>query len=491
MSSRKPETEILVHITAPSKATDDASYRTLATAYLSFEPVARTTVGSFTHSTAHVEDTRDLPSIPPPPPPPPPPQPPVLRPESDPVPSPILSFGSVAHNLNSPGLQRAPTSNAGESDESQSSWRAPPSVVQDSNPDNNISIARYCSPTRILEHYLQGFDSSESNATQSVPTEPVSSPTTREVTTSLQLPTAGRAFAVPPQPPNNVASSSLVIPQTPLPSIRKRSAPPDLSNATSEVAAVSTPTCSQQTSRAIPAEDAPRSGVQGVIPSTETDTVIAASFPASTADLEPPSRADSEPLPPLKRQKRVFTGLATNALSRSSSDIGPRQTQVKTSQLFRRQRVHQSLDGLEIHSPNPTVSCEDLDVRHVVTRGLEKLAGDLDINKRFQPKHQVRGLRPFERGHWAVDCSAWPDSVKQDTWAFLTNYIGNGVAGWGVWCRRDNDFTWIRLYCWGCVVGHMHLLLYLASRRHLNYTATIWVGGDGEALITMAPKYGQ
>jgi hypothetical protein len=486
MSSRKPETEILVHITAPSRAIDDTSYRALAEAYLSFEPAARTTAGAFSYSVGHAEDTTG-PSFTDRPPA----QPPVVRSVSDPFLSPELSFGSVTHNLNSPGLPRGPAGKAGESEESQSSWRAPPSVVEDSNPDNNISIARYCSPTRILEHYLQGFDSSQSNPTQLVSTDPITSPTTPAVAASLPVSSAARAFAVPPQPIHSLDSSLPVIPQTPSPALQKRSAPPDWSRATSELPAVSSSVAHEHVSPAPPGEETTRSEIEGGMPSAETNVTIASSFPSSTGDGVQSSRADSEPPPPLKRQKRLFTGLSTNALARSSSDIGPRQDQVKRSQLDRRQRAHQTLDGLEIHSPSPPVSCEELDVAHMVTKSLEKLANDLDINRRFRPKHQARGLRPFERGHWAVDCSAWSDSMKQDTWAFLTNYIGNGVAGWGIWCRRDNDFTWIRLYCWGCVVGHMHLLLYVASRRHLNYTATTWVGGNGEVLIAMAPKYAQ
>ena len=36
--AQPPEVEILVHITAPSRAVDDSRYRSLASAYLDFEP---------------------------------------------------------------------------------------------------------------------------------------------------------------------------------------------------------------------------------------------------------------------------------------------------------------------------------------------------------------------------------------------------------------------------------------------------------------------
>ena len=227
-----------------------------------------------------------------------------------------------------------------------------------------------------------------------------------------------------------------------------------------------------------------------MLQSAEANT-IPSSLPPSTADLIRSSRADSEPPPPppAKRQKRSLSGLNPTALGRSTSDIGPRQDQAKNRQLARRQRARQTADGLEIHSPEPPVGCAALTVSSILTQKLDKLAQDMDIRKRFQPNRQSRELRPFERGYWCVDCSAWPDNIRRDAWGFLTNYVSNGDAGWGIWCRRDKDYNWIRLYCWGCVAGHMHLLLYLASRRELNYSETTWIGGDGEVIVVMEPKY--
>lgn len=480
MTSGTPETEILVHITAPSRATDDAGYRTLAAAYLAFEPGARTSLGPLEHSTAREETTGKLPATEPPLQ-----QPPVPALTADPFVSPELSFGSVAHNLNSPGLRRDCTRGAGEVSESQSSWRAPPSVIEDSIPDNNISIARYSSPTRILEHYLQGFDSSQSNLSSQPlpPAEPISSPTRPADRLSLPAASAATTLAAAPETVRSLASSLLVIPSTPASTVSKGSAP-----VVPPVAAISSLGPDQQSSSGRPPAETRRSKRKSTGPS-ETSIIIASSFPGPTADAIPSSRADSEPPPPPKRQKRWLSGITTSSLVRSSSDIGPRQQAAKNSKLARRQRARHRADGLEIRAPEPPVGCGTLTVSDVVTRKLEKLAQDVDIKKRFRPKELRRELRPFERGYWSVDCSAWPDEVKRGAWGFLTNYVSNGDAGWGVWCRREDDYSRIRLYCWGCAAGHMYLLLYLASRRELNYTRTTWVGGDGQVVVVMDPKY--
>ncbi len=75
---------------------------------------------------------------------------PVLR-EMDRITRPLIH--SVQDNRDSPRLL-VPLQQ-GASQESNNSWVAPPSVVADSQPDNDISIADYCSPTRVLEHFLQ------------------------------------------------------------------------------------------------------------------------------------------------------------------------------------------------------------------------------------------------------------------------------------------------------------------------------------------------
>ncbi len=42
-----------------------------------------------------------------------------------------------------------------------SSWQPPPSVVNDSMPNNDLTLPQFCSPTRILEYYLSGLESSQ------------------------------------------------------------------------------------------------------------------------------------------------------------------------------------------------------------------------------------------------------------------------------------------------------------------------------------------
>ncbi|KAK1769780.1 hypothetical protein QBC33DRAFT_531957 [Phialemonium atrogriseum] len=460
-----PKTEILVHITAPSRAADDTNYRALAAAYLAFAPITKTAVPFLDDPDSSLDavdadrsglpatqNTTDF----------------LLSSQRATLESPDISFRGAADNLSSPDLRGARGSNR-PGVEVQSSWQTPPSVIADSNPENNIAIPRYCSPTRILEHYLQDHEISQSEPSPSPgqPGQPggvggvvgpvcSQSEDTRETSFSHSAFNDSRIL----QYGTNDMPRVAVIPQSPLMTCRKRGR-------------LATPT---------PVS----SGTEAVISSSEA-AERNSPIPASQDLAAHPPRADSEP-PPSKRQKGSPAKENAKALARSSSDIGPRQEQAKVRRLDGLQRAHQSLDGLHIYSPAPPVSCDAVDQSTFVTGTLAKLAKDLDIEKRYQPKEQYRDIRPFERGHWLVDCTTWTEQLKDKAWGFLTNYVGNGVAGWGIWCCRDREFRWIRLYCWGSVVGHMHLVLYLASQRRILYTGSTWVGGNGQVAIVMGAK---
>lgn len=148
MGRNENSTEILVHVTAPSAAGDDAKYRALALAYLQFEP----------EGLAHdPQDPSSKPSTVPP----------------NVFISPQASFGSVWDNVGSPRLaegDRQLASISGEQpstptaspqlggDDSQPSWTAPPSQVPDSMPDNDIRVPAFSTPERVLGYFLQSTE---------------------------------------------------------------------------------------------------------------------------------------------------------------------------------------------------------------------------------------------------------------------------------------------------------------------------------------------
>ncbi|KAI0008044.1 hypothetical protein F4779DRAFT_468930 [Xylariaceae sp. FL0662B] len=470
-----PEVEILVHIGAPSRTVDDVRYRALTSAYIDFEPTRQVHLSSPICSHAgsndhgHGSDKENSQQ---------------QRVQEDActsslsseqiasLQSPQASFRSVIDNAGSP---RMVTRNTHETDSAgnvlipvtQSSWQTPASVVQDSHSGNCMNIAPLSSPTRVLEHYLQQFDS---------PPGSTQSNTQRSGTRYLHSSPCPATYDYPKQRQELPVTSSTppIVPCTP------RCKP--LRESSGSLARETIKNRQEKITRIRQLEQQPQdeSTDDNII---EETTSMGSSNPSSAA------RADSEPLP-ANRHQQVPGDTSPRSLLRATSDLGPRMsTRQKPLVTITFLSVHgYTYDNLELRAPEPPVSTTQLEPDSFITPGLEKLARDLNIPKRFRPKEQKRDLRPFERGYWALDCSTWDPQLKRDAWAYLANYIGTGVAGWGIWCQRDPEFRWLRAYCWSSVIAHIYLLLYLASQRKILFTETSWVDGEGVAVIVMGVR---
>ncbi|KAK3330382.1 hypothetical protein B0H66DRAFT_59638 [Apodospora peruviana] len=539
----RPQVEILVHIAAPSKAKDDTSYRTLAGAYLDFQPTTRASVfricdssteaHGFGAASQHLTEAGE--------------QPPINTSihssfqqaravEAADLVSPQLSFRSVQNNLDSPRLHQV----AEESRDSQSSWQPPPSVVPDSYPESDPLIPGFCSPTRILEHFISGWNRSEVDsspvanrrvAEQQLAFRPSQEGSSETSTVSdnehQQRDGADYVRSTNPAPPAPSSAGTRLDDHALTKSCREAHVQPSSSPihaATQKDPAQKNrgPTAllsplpsgrsawptSHPKSFPAPGDEGgattviPRSPVRGNkrrLPVAQTPTTCAdetriTSYYPSQEDSS--FRVKSEPPPAAKRprisQKEPNHG---NGLARSSSDIDPRQQKAKAAAQEQTQLISTlrsealaCLDTLEIFSPAPPTDLRDVDPTDMVTGPLAKLAGDFNLQARFKPESQTRQLRPFERGYWTVDCRSWEASLKQSCWGFLTGYLTKGNAGWGVWCGRDSGFTGMRLWCFGHVVGHIYLLLYVASQRKLKITGASWLGADNEPVIVVGAR---
>ncbi|KAK8089848.1 hypothetical protein PG997_004809 [Apiospora hydei] len=439
------DVEILVHINAPSRNSDDARYRALTSAYLAFQACPSSSAGELPESTdrrdsvARVQDGASIFQT----------SQAVSTQEFFPsLRSPQASFDSVIDNANSPnallhvhriGAQGGTPQTPDRSALSQLSWQTPPSVVQDSYPDVNATTL-FNSPTRVLEYYLQQFPSASEASTP-------------------QLDSQGRdthEYGVNPD-------------------ITKSPSEPWLSVQHGGNRYVPTIPCT------------PGNGTALVLSSVDMDpdSVI------PELDKTGAARADSEP-PPSKRQRQRQTQTTDSpqGMLRTSSDIGqriPHSSDQGRPITFTTQNGY-TLDSLELYAPEPPTDNANLEPDDLITDGLGKLGAALQIPKRFRPERQSRDLRPFERGYWSLDCSDWTSELRSETWVFLANYVGGGVAGWGIWCRRDAGFNTLKVYCWGHVVAHIFLVLYLASRRKILYTGATWIDGDSKPVIVMGKR---
>ena len=455
MANQPPDDiEILVHVTAPSRAVDDVAYRQLAQAYLGFQAQTHSNIQLTDAQTRRRDDGQRKQASK---------QTPMLSselPTSAPVQafeinSQDISFRSALDNRSSPRLRYTAARNAAfpSSQESgvgsQTSWCPPSSEISDSYPMPEAGLLQV-SPSRVLRHYIgrptreQGSQSSPSpTRKRSLPTS--SNPDQADVPSSL---------------PATVDEAGLT--HTPG-YIQKR-----------QTILVTPPTTSGTAQTLGKAQKAPRAEGQDAVGDIPVNITHISSSGVSNQPTAASPRAESEP-PSAKRVK--VNQLQHGDLVRSSSDTGPILSSINsTLDIFS--------STLEIRPPSPPVGVSDIDPDGMVPPKFAKLASDL--SSRYRPEAK-RDVDPFERGYWLLDCSTWSPDARFGAWVFLNNYLRSGLAGWGTWCRRDQTHDWIRLYCWGHVAKHTYLLLYLASERHLKTTGAGWYDAEGQLVLEVLP----
>ncbi|KAI0137002.1 hypothetical protein BJ170DRAFT_38742 [Xylariales sp. AK1849] len=466
------DVEILVHITASTRASDDIRYRSLASAYLYFQPKQRrklcetsdtykgrspTTNGTENHQAPsierHVESQQSAIA-------------------ENPLPSlksPQASFESVLDNASSPlnlDRERYHTpyvqKSVSQPTTSQPSWQTPASLVQDSAPGNDATTAVFTTPTRVLEHYLQYFN--ESSQASYRTSQSIHTPRAKDVE-------FGKSDSAPRSSgQTNEGRDSPTIPCTP--GHRPRPVP-----------AVEP----GKTSTGFQLDHALQIIGEASQDQLAEEEVIGDSM-LQEPKTPPVIRADSEP-PTSKRSRQDKAHNSPQSLLRTCSDVGPRRIDggLGRNLTFHPQHGY-GYASLDLRAPDPPVGCGQMTPEDLITLGLGDLASILKNPKRLQLEQKKRDLRPFERGYWSLDCSDWAPQLRREMWVFLANYIGMGEAGWGISCKRDEEFSWLRLYCWGAVVVHIYLLLYLASQRKILFTGAIWIDGEGEVVIVMGKR---
>ncbi|GAD99726.1 hypothetical protein NFIA_089920 [Paecilomyces variotii No. 5] len=198
-----------------------------------------------------------------------------------------------------------------------------------------------------------------------------------------------------------------------------------------------------------------------------------------------------------------------------------------------------SLDVLPLmlHPQSPPVSTGGFSTH--ITPTLRMLAERLKISRTYQPLRQARELDKLERGFWYVriciatlregyreeqerqnsahcpnarKANQWTVSFFTRFWSFLADFIvKEGRAGWGVWCiledasdpksdiERPSEgpeissddvphlYTQLALkvYTWGEVAPHVYLLLFLASERRIRGMGAQWKDSAENTIIEM------
>jgi hypothetical protein len=480
-----------VHTTAPSRGQDDVQYRTLAQAYLDFEPVLIRRLEDepqnnsdddvdaqansqlqeeFEHSTVEERESEAS-----------------YRPEGDTesiahssmtpqskdsrmdlshiLNSPVLSFDSALDNADSPVWRGLHKGSQNLRDDSQTRQRISQASVEiaDSQPEINRSIPTFSSQARILELYLQQIQSSEEHSSSSY-----------EIVRNEQQ---GPSPELPYGIQHSQAISSEAAEEALSLTFNSASSPSPQKHPQKNFTRVSRPQ-----KRSLPStQDHAMSPKRKRPKSSLDDSHISSSAPPRLS-----IESSTVTTRTTRSRKRQCVDGSVNQVTRTKEATSSRTSMVVTSSAPSSQAKSTWVERLEIRPPLPRISTKDLTPDMLITPSLQQLAEKMPLAALFRPKDQTRDLRPMERGHWTVMCGNWDLGVRKRCWECLGNFIGSGLVGWGVWCIRDEDLDTVKVYCWGTTVGYIYLLLYMASESKIKRAGARWIGGDGGTIITMS-----
>lgn len=189
-----------------------------------------------------------------------------------------------------------------------------------------------------------------------------------------------------------------------------------------------------------------------------------------------------------------------NTSSRCISALASVLPVVEPAHLQTKAREALLSSAIEIRPPLPLTSIKAFETH--VTKMLMNLAEDTEFRALYRPSSISRPLETHERGYWLIEWSPWPAIHQLDFWRQLETLIGNGSAGWGIWCTRVQDVRCnetanaghtshcmarrsVSVWCWGEVVQHVYLLLYTVSMGRVRKLGLKWVDSTGEAVVQM------
>ncbi|KAF2806617.1 uncharacterized protein BDZ99DRAFT_573361 [Mytilinidion resinicola] len=115
---------------------------------------------------------------------------------------------------------------------------------------------------------------------------------------------------------------------------------------------------------------------------------------------------------------------------------------------------------------------------------------------RYKPKKSMRRLELDERGFWRVETARWPRQIQYRFWSSLAKCIQKGDFGWGITMHRetlaledgsidDDELGLVRLYCWGELVEHIYLFLWLYSAGRAANAGLQWIDADNIVVVQM------
>jgi len=112
----------------------------------------------------------------------------------------------------------------------------------------------------------------------------------------------------------------------------------------------------------------------------------------------------------------------------------------------------------------------------------------LERVRKFDSQHAAH---QEESGGTTLSSPFWTQAEFTTFWENMSQFIRDGKAGWGSRLVKEahGDNTWdVRFFCWGEVLGHAWLALWIISDKLVGRTPMTWMSADGLAVVRMSGK---
>lgn len=139
-----------------------------------------------------------------------------------------------------------------------------------------------------------------------------------------------------------------------------------------------------------------------------------------------------------------------------------------------------------VESPPPKIGVESPETwPRQVTPYLEALKEQYP--DKFKPIRKSRNPVDNEKGHWLIDFSTWPAQAQKDIWNGVCEPLKEGRLSWGAFLYREKGSSKtlgrVQLFNWGELAEHMWLLLWVCSKGKIAGAGLKWMVGRDVILV--------
>jgi hypothetical protein len=191
---------------------------------------------------------------------------------------------------------------------------------------------------------------------------------------------------------------------------------------------------------------------------------------------------------------------AARSINASQSRVQDTPASSVHAQVLEKQNIENYTDTLEVEydfstlpvdayppPPKISISCPN-NLPSQITKQLAAI--QIQNPERFRASQKSPTPKPDDRGYWSINPSSWPVGLQCEFWTSLREHVTSGRLGWSTTLYRDASSTHtlgkVRLYCWGEVVEHTWLLLWLCSKGSIVSSESRWIDADGTIVFEVA-----